>query len=144
MATVNLWPDEIATDGGLEGPATVLKEQAALLGQKTKNLVEADVESNSSEDDSGRFWDHFVIFSSVINYRYMLFVVSYPFEFYPATIYWDGYPEKHFVDIDGDTVRREQSQNVASRAELEEELKRIFSHPKTIRIIQALISRTRQ
>ncbi len=41
MATVDLWPEEIATDGGLEGPTKTLKEQAGLLGQKTKNVVEA-------------------------------------------------------------------------------------------------------
>lgn len=145
MAIPNFWPAEITADNGLEGPVVVLKEQAALLGQTTKNLVEAQVESDS-EDNSGLFVDRFVIYSAVINYRYELFSVRYPFEFYPATIWWDGYPNTAYIEVeDGDyETPIEQSRIVNSRREIEEELKNIFAHPKTIRIIQAIMARSRE
>ncbi len=138
MATVDLWPDEIATDGGLEGPSVVLKEQAALLGQKTKGLVEAEVKSVVSSHSSDHFLDAFYLFSPTINYQMTLFRVLYPLEFYPATIIWDDYgAEAEYYSYDT------PAKAINSREELEQELKIIFSHTKTIRIIHALISRSR-
>ncbi len=136
MATVNLWPAEITADNGLKGPVVVLKEQAALLGEKTKNLVEAEVESGSN-DNSGNFVDRFVIYSSLINYRYDLFYIEYPFGFYPAVVVWDGFNVRTKVS---ETLT---GRKVNTQQELESTLQEIFSHEKTVRIIQTLMSRAR-
>ena len=40
---VDLWPEDIAVYTKLRSPATILREQASLLGDRTQNLVEADV-----------------------------------------------------------------------------------------------------
>lgn len=136
MATVNLWPAEITADTGLEGPVVVLKEQAALLGQTTKNLVEAEVESGLN-DNSANFVDRFVIYSAVLNYHYQLFYVEYPVGFYPAVVVWEGFTNE---DIAPGTLT---GRLVHTQQELEATLQEIFSHKKTVGIIQTLISRAR-
>ena len=143
MSIKNLWPTEITNDAEVEGPAVVLKEQANLLGQTTKNLVEAQVESDSN-DITGNFIERFVIYSAVINYRYELFFVEYPFEFYPLTIWWSGYGDTEERDEDGDYLRIPGHRTVDSREWLEQELEQIFSDPKTVRVIQAIKSRSRE
>ena len=40
----DLWPDDIAVTS-LQVPVTILRQQATLLGEKTKNLVEGEVSS---------------------------------------------------------------------------------------------------
>lgn len=142
MATVDLWPDDIATDAGLDGPTIVLREQAALLGQKTKNLVEAEVETTQNHLSQGTFIDAFVILSPVLGYRHTLFYVIYPLEFYPTKVVWDGFKPQLNPEINinvGNTPARYAN----SQQELESILQEIFSHSKTIRLVQSLISRTR-
>ena len=143
MSTKNLWPAEITNDTEVESPVVVLKEQATLLGQTTKNLVEAQVESDS-DDVTGNFIERFVVYSAVINYRYELFSVQYPFEFYPLTIWWDGYPSTEDYNEDGEPIYIPGRREVDSREWFEQELENIFSNSKTIRIIQAIISRSRE
>ena len=143
MPIKNLWPAEITNHTEIEGPAVILKEQATLLGQTTKNLVEAQVESDS-DNVTGNFIERFVVYSAVINYRYELFSVQYPFEFYPLTIWWDGYGGENDYNGDGEPVYVPGHREVDSREWFEQELENIFSNSKTVRIIQAIISRSRE
>jgi hypothetical protein len=138
MATVDLWPDEITTDGGLEVPTVLLKEQAALLGQKTKNLVEAEVQSLPEITKKGSFIDGFSITSPTLNYRYPLFQVNYPLELYPALVVWEGY-ESGYDEMVGTTPAR----RVKSKEELQFALQEIFSAERTVRMVQALKARSR-
>jgi hypothetical protein len=67
-------------------PLAVLREQAALLGPKTKNLVEAMV--TTSRD---RFQDEFVHHFSLVvptldNYTYELFRVTHSIDLYPVGV----------------------------------------------------------
>lgn len=39
----DLWPEDLLSDQLIPGPVAILREQAVLLGQKTRNLIEADV-----------------------------------------------------------------------------------------------------
>jgi hypothetical protein len=48
--TNDLWPSDIAANSNLRTPVTILKEQAALLGQKTDNLVIATVSSGNTNN----------------------------------------------------------------------------------------------
>src|SRR3989442_9298254 len=72
MATAidDLWPADIATAEQVVAPVTILKQQASLLGQRTKNLVEAVVETEPV--DYGRIMRHnFIIVVPPLSfYRY--------------------------------------------------------------------------
>ncbi len=69
-------------------PVTIMREQAKLLGQKTNNLVEAEVGIGSSTN--GKFVYHFYIVASTLNdYHFRLFTVEHDIEMYPLTIYVD-------------------------------------------------------
>jgi hypothetical protein len=66
-------------------PVMQLKEQAALLGDKTGGLVRASVQSNS--DGDGGFTTALLLWSPYIEgYRYRLLELAYPVGYYPLKI----------------------------------------------------------
>jgi hypothetical protein len=74
----DLW-GEIGT-GQIKSPVAILREQAALLGSKTQNLVEARVETSTFRDT---FHHEFVLFVPALDYKYQLFKVSHGVDMYP-------------------------------------------------------------
>jgi hypothetical protein len=63
----------------------LLKEQAALLKQKTNGLVRAGLRPASAPD--GSFWVGFDLYSPALGeYTYRLFAVTYPPQFFPVTL----------------------------------------------------------
>jgi hypothetical protein len=89
----NLWPDELDKIE-IKAPVAILREQAALLGQKTKNLVKAAVERL----DANAFWPgpskpfnyRFVIVAPALGgYRFRLFDISHDEALYPVFISLD-------------------------------------------------------
>ena len=124
---IDLWPAEISADVELTGPAVILKEQAALLGEKTKNLVKAEVKSyrGRAKDE---FIEHFFLVGPIIDYRFQLFSVNYPLEFYPAAIFFSEWQNGRQVD---------------DEIALTQQLMEIFSHRKTVAIINAIIARSK-
>jgi len=60
---VDFWPDLGSVKP--RTPLLILKEQAALLGKHTKNLVVADVETHTS---NGRFFHRFIIEARALSY----------------------------------------------------------------------------
>ncbi len=123
MATneLDLWPSEIATLPSIQTPITILKEQSSLLGQKTNNLVEAEVKSNDA--GNGRVAISFNLVAPALNsYRYQLFqVLHHAVEIYPLTIDFSN-----------------TAYTVKNLDQLIDQLKMIFSDEKTIRVIQSL------
>jgi len=80
--TDNLWPENIG-ESKLTTPVAMLKEQAALLGEKTKQLVIGEV----STGILGPMFVHsFYIVAPTIKYRYELFTASHAINFYPLTV----------------------------------------------------------
>jgi hypothetical protein len=71
-AQTDLWGEILpATE---RTPVSILREQAALLGQKTKNLVEAKVETMTMQD--GKLIHSFTLVAPALgNYRFQLFQV---------------------------------------------------------------------
>lgn len=83
----DLWPDEIAVADEPTPPITILKQQALLLGRKTKNLVEAEVITEVT--DFQRLLRHtFCLVAPVVGlYRHPLLYVEHPVtRMYPATV----------------------------------------------------------
>lgn len=125
-ATVDLWP-EIAVDVTIVTPVTILKQQAALLGQKTGNLVEARI--SSSGNDRGEVEHHFVLFGPILNYSYGLFSIRHDLECYPLVLNCE--------------LLSSSPMEIKDQQHLEEGLRDIFSHEKTLRVIQSIIAQSK-
>ena len=82
-AYTDFWGD-IASEGQ-RTPLAILREQATLLGTKTKNLVEATVDT--SVDARGRFVHRFtLVVPSLSSYKYELFRIEHGVAIYPITV----------------------------------------------------------
>ena len=100
-------------------PLVIMKEQAALLGTKTKNLVEASVKTRP---DGEQFVHSFnIVVPALGNYTYNLFSAAHGPEMYPVNIYRQS-----------DLLKNEEAfvQWLASK----------LSSPETKRIISNLLS----
>jgi hypothetical protein len=65
-------------------PAAILKTQAALLGEKTKGVLEAAVKTWTS---AGNVYHEFVIVVPALDgYRYVLFRIHHPITLYPVFV----------------------------------------------------------
>ncbi|ACF14146.1 conserved hypothetical protein [Chloroherpeton thalassium ATCC 35110] len=133
---LDLWPENLNITDAVT-PVTILKEQANLLGEKTQNVVTAEISTATLPvgylDERGFFFDEqsqknllltdFYLSAPILKYRYKLLQVIHPLSHYPVIIKFDeekipGRNENEFI----------------------ESLKKIFSSKKTIRIIQSLIA----
>ena len=125
----DLWPDDISGASNLLTPVSILKEQASLLGRKTGNLVEAEVDT--SLVDYERLLQHsFILVAPALkHYRYLLFRVTHS-----AT---QLYP----LEIDVPVLNTGMS--AGSEIDFIEKLKDIFAGNKTKEIIQTLIAQSR-
>jgi hypothetical protein len=84
MPVTDLWP-EFQPPEAINSPVFLLKEQAALLQQKTQGLVLAGLRPASTAD--GSFWVGFDLYSPALGeYTYRLFEVTYPPQFFPITL----------------------------------------------------------
>jgi hypothetical protein len=115
----DLWPSDIA-DTKLVAPVSLLKEQAALLGEKTKQLLKAEVITQTT----GTLLVHsFYLVAPTLGYRYELFNASHHASFYPLNV--------NYIST---TTR------VMSEAELKEKLKEIFASQHTVNIVQSILA----
>lgn len=130
----NLWPEDIAVTNAV-APVTILKEQASLLGERTKNLVEGSVVAPGIVRDvdfllKDRFSYGFNLVAPALNnYRYRLFSISHGVEFYPLT-------------ISGSEALNSDELQVNNEEEFFKALETIFSSEKTKRIIGSLIAQS--
>jgi hypothetical protein len=147
--TKSLWPKKIEFSDKERPPVSILREQATYLGEKTQNLVTAEVVPLAGHVDNSlydtaqsmaatalgsqkrtlkkdHFYDIFYLVAPVLNnYRFELFVTVHKIDqFYPIEIHSDT------LDISG--------RELNSQDELLNELANIFSHPKTIKIIESM------
>ena len=120
--TDDLWPANIA-DSRLTTPVAILKEQAALLGEKAKQLVKGEVTTQTTGD---LFVHHFYLVAPTLNYKYELFTVSHGINFYPLTL-------------------RQTSQNLTIRNEedFKEKLKEILSSQHTLNVVHSILAQVR-
>jgi hypothetical protein len=132
LRTNDLWPDFAPAEGEVP-PITILKEQASLLGLKLKNLVEADVETGTT--DYQRFLRHtLVLIAPVLNfYRYKLLEVEHSAtELYPATI-------KASSDDPANPISNIKADN---QDEFKAALKDVFASAQTKRVIENLLAQS--
>ena len=80
-ASTDLW-GEIATVQ-MRTPVSILREQAALLGAKTKNLVEASVKTRVAGDSIRHSLD--LVVPALEGYTYNLLMIAHGPSIYPVT-----------------------------------------------------------
>jgi hypothetical protein len=119
--TDDLWPANIA-DSRLTTPVAILKEQAALLGEKTKQLVTGEV---STHVLGPMFIHSFCIVAPTIKYRYELFTAAHAISFYPLTVQFAS--QKTALNNEED-----------SRAKLKE----ILSSQHTLNVVHSILALT--
>lgn len=85
----DLWPDNLATPPQDKPPLLILREQASLLGQKTGNLVDAEV-TTSPEPDGGLALRFTLVAPALSGYRYVLFTAVQSAMLYPVALRFDG------------------------------------------------------
>jgi hypothetical protein len=78
----DLWPVDLVTTRG-PSPASILRQQGYLLGQKTRNFVVGQVNSSGSPDEfNHEFW----VSAPLLNVRVRLCLVQHGVRFYPARV----------------------------------------------------------
>ena len=149
----DLWPDDLdVATIDVQSPLAILKEQASLLGAKTKNIVKARVaKSRDLKSDAELFASRlkeksprtapfryfFLIHSPVLGeYRYRLFEISFGIEFYPV-----------IFQLDEDIVRElriDPKEGIIAKDESEfvDMLSRILKSKRTRQVIRAILSQT--
>jgi len=118
----DLWPANI-TESNLVTPVTILREQAALLGDKTKQLVTGEVQTATT----GNLFVHsFCVAAPTLNYRYELFRVQHPAAFYPLVL------------TQGQTTTQ-----LKSEEEFKNKLKEVFSSQLTLNVVHSILAQVR-
>jgi hypothetical protein len=125
----NLWPDFTAEK--VRTPKTVLKEQAALLGEKTKNLILGEVTTDKIPNSNGKeviSEELYLVVPSLGNYRYKLVELYHePALVYPLYKGWNLVDGLNPLEINDE-------------ADLTKYLSSVFTDKKTKTIIQSLLA----
>jgi hypothetical protein len=159
MTQIDLWPDTLSFEK-LNAPVNLLREQASLLGQKTKNLLQAEVKQIKSE--SGSFSYSFLLAAPSLNYQYKLFEIHHGISLYPVVVVVESdiladvnadferinakplrLAEMAAAMIDQGDERNDAGRSglrVHSEKEFVDLLREILNSAKTVRIISALLS----
>ena len=122
---IDLWPKaKFETD--IVTPVSILRRQAALLGEKTQQLVTADVSSNAG----GSHMEHSfrLVVPALDNYKYELFRVRHKVDqLYPLTGYGqDGIPRR-----------------IADQSDFVGWLKEVLSSKSTLNRIDSLLAQAK-
>jgi hypothetical protein len=114
------WPDDFGRFT-VTPPITILREQAAILGKKTRGAVEGLVTTSKEADGFAHYF--YVVAPSLDNYTYRLFAVTHAVQLYPVVIH-------------AEVMQR--SFQAATEEEFVEHLRSILSSEQTKKVIQAI------
>lgn len=118
---LDFWPDISASKP--RTPLSIMKQQAALLGKHTNNLVEAEVVTAS---EAGSLYHRLFLVAPTLDYRYQLLSVSHDITLYPIEVYASKLPAAR--------------QTVKTEADFVEWLKKVLSSDETKRVVSALLA----
>jgi hypothetical protein len=82
----DLWPAGLGE--GMVTPVSILREQAALLGPKTNQLVKAEVVTRIEGPTIIHLFQ--IVVPTMDNYKYELLKVWHDVILYPVTLAWEG------------------------------------------------------
>ena len=142
----DLWPEELEA-AKIRTPASILKEQASLLGQKTKNLVEGLVTGDEKGGDL--LYSFFLVAPALSSYRYLLFTMHHDIRMYPLFIHMEAEilaevnPEQYKKwGVRANLYAGAHTEEAKNEDEFLALLKRIFSATKTKQLIAAMLSQS--
>ncbi len=121
--TDDFWPSNIA-DSQMTTPVIILKQQAALLGEKTRNLVQGEV---LTQTVGNMFVHHFYLSAPTLNYKYELFQISHGISFYPLA--W--------------RLGNQEGSSLADEEQFKEWLKTIFASQHTLNVVHSILAQVR-
>jgi hypothetical protein len=104
----DLWPGEIE-NVEVKAPVVILREQAALLGSKTKNIVEAKITKYPLSIVKRDFQFGFFLRAPALSgYTYSLFSIAhdislYPVDFFPDDDIWVEFRQMGFLETETDS-----------------------------------------
>lgn len=132
----DLWPSDLGI-ASIVTPAAILRSQAALLGEKTKGILEAVVETSSVGNE---IHHRFVIKVPALgNYRYALFSVHHPVTLYPVFVDEEpATPRSPFMPDFSLGERLREATGLQGEEEFRSWLRRTFASEATKRIIANL------
>ncbi len=147
----DLWPSDLATTT-TRSPLTVLKEQASLLGLKTRNIVKAGVRrfqaippppsigylttaKSVPRPDEPFQYAFYLQAPALDNYTYRLFSAAYDVNLYPVRVLVDE-------DIAAEMVAGSDEHFANSEEDFKQLLSRILGSQKTRKVINALLSQS--
>jgi len=149
---LDLWPKDIDIVN-VTPPVAILREQAAVLGNKTKNLVLGEVTPAVGETSEKFLYAFFIVGPVLGGYRYRLLTIRYPVEMYPVEIFLEPEILTHvraelavqvsdnaLLQLLGDLTSPALS--AKSEEEFKAVLKAVFDSPKTRRVIEAIIAQS--
>jgi hypothetical protein len=140
----DLWPDDIEVVD-IKSPVAVLREQASALGQRTKNIVQAEVEqSNQNYSEDNFYYQFYIVAPALNNYRYRLFSMSHDICLYPLSIDVEAEigEELENAQLEENQYGESYILEIKTESELMEGLKAVFSANKTKRVIKALLAQS--
>ncbi len=118
----DLWPVNIA-ETNMVTPVAILREQAALLGDKTRQLVTGEVQTSTV---GNMFVHSFYVTAPTLNYKYELFRVQHPAALYPLAL------------IEGQTTTQ-----LRSEEEFKNKLKEVFASQPTLNVVHSILAQVR-
>jgi len=145
----DLWPEKLES-AKIRPPVAILKEQASLLGQKTKNVVEGAVSEVFTVDEEETMEYSFNLVAPALGgYRYRLFTMRHDIRMYPLIItmekeiFQEVNPEKPEKESVQDMLWRRRNQvKVDTEAKFMDLLTKIFATRKTRQIIGAMLAQS--
>lgn len=122
-------------------PLTIMKEQAALLGRKTRNLVEAHVETHFNAPSGTLSHLFHLVVPTFDNYKYLLFAVEHrSTEIYPMRIRYGGNSSSTDEEELPSKKHAKESRSISTEEEFVQWLKGKLSSAETTRIVGNLLA----
>lgn len=118
----DLWPGNIA-ESNLVTPLAILREQGALLGEKTRQLVRGEVDTQTV---GTMLVHHFQVAAPTLNYRYELFSAQHNVNFYPLVV-------RH----------KNENVSVKDEAEFKAKLKELLADQHTVNVVHSILAQVR-
>ena len=127
VETISLWPTDFGEQLDVLTPLAILRQQGAVLGEQTKNIVVGRVHTLSEGDT---FVQRFSVHCPPLGYQTDLIMVKHGIDLYPATV----------------VIANEQGpfEDAGNPEELKTLLKKVFARPKTRKIIASLLAQALQ
>jgi len=120
----DLWPENIQ-ETSMVTPVSILKEQGALLGEKTNQLLKGEV---ISAPFGNGFVHRFCVVAPTMSYRYDLFQLTHGITFYPCSLKQTG---------------ESSPRPIANEESFKEILKQVFASEQTLNVVRSILAQAR-